>query len=1024
LADFQFSTRRSSLRFVAALTTLLMSFSVGQAASAEIGSALSDMWARAASTDVIPILIQMRDRVDVDRDLPQLARGRVDRETRHTLLATELMSRSERSQQSLKVTLQTATQEGQARGVRHFWIDNLVGLEATPALLEQLAGRDDIERMVLLPEVVIDEPERTDVSATAALAEPGLTAIGAPTMWAMGYTGKGRIVCGIDTGVRGTHYALADRWRGLTVPWQQAWFNPLDSLSNFPQDIGTDPLNHGSHTMGTMCGIDTARGDTVGVAIEAEWIAAYGIGSASLNTLDLITCLEWCADPDGNPNTTSDVPDVLNNSWRFAINNIMFPCNDIMDGAISNLEGVGVIAIWAAGNEGPTVGSIGYPANALNALGNNFAVGNINAGTDLLHGSSSRGPTPCTGDSIKPEVVAPGVSIRSVYRGHDSLYGILTGTSMASPHVAGAAAILRQVAPNATPAEIKQALFVSAIDKGAPGEDNDYGNGLINIPAAADSLSAIMGGPDLRVENEQVTAVAGLLAAAGPGDSLQAGDTVGLVFRIRNRSEAPATSVYLRLLNSDPFLTLLTDSVDLGIVAAGDSATAAALRFVVDAQTPQGQPLDLVLHIGAIGFSEMRRLRYYTDPYPARSEFTHDNTLITFTVSNYGLYGLADQSYYPLGGDGFLFDPSATNHMAEAALLIGLSQTQVSDAARRSGGADAGFQISDADFAPAAGGALLQVPNIDSAFETTQSAFDDAAADNPIGIRVTQRSLIFPRGVDEGYVLLIYTLENISGGPLADVYAGILHDCDFPAFLAGNDTTGFNAASNMGYMFDRTNVASGAYRGVAVLSDSGATAFTSINAQSDFYAPNTFEVILTDSAKWSYLSGGIGPPSAGTGVLGDAGTFVGTGPFSFAGDGDTIQLAFAFVGSESGLGILLQNAVAAQARYDLINAGTAVAEGGKVLPTDFALLQNIPNPFNPETKINFSLARPARARLLIYNLLGQRVALVFDGSAAAGRYEVLWDGKDEQGRSVASGVYFYRLEVADQAQTRKMVLLR
>jgi hypothetical protein len=124
------------------------------------------------------------------------------------------------------------------------------------------------------------------------------------------------------------------------------------------------------------------------------------------------------------------------------------------------------------------------------------------------------------------------------------------------------------------------------------------------------------------------------------------------------------------------------------------------------------------------------------------------------------------------------------------------------------------------------------------------------------------------------------------------------------------------------------------------------------------------------------------------------------------------------------LGILLQNAVTAQARYDLINAGTAVQDEGQALPTDFALLKNIPNPFNPETKIQFSLSRPARARLSIYNLLGQQVALVFDAPASAGHYEVLWDGKDKNGRSVASGVYFYRLEVADQAQTRKMLLLR
>ena len=110
-------------------------------------------------------------------------------------------------------------------------------------------------------------------------------------MWALGYTGKGRIVCGIDTGVRGSHYALAARWRGLKVPSEQAWYDPR-GLTSFPEDIGTNPLNHGSHTMGTMCGADPVRSDTVGVAPGAEWIASFGIGSSQLTTLDLIAAME------------------------------------------------------------------------------------------------------------------------------------------------------------------------------------------------------------------------------------------------------------------------------------------------------------------------------------------------------------------------------------------------------------------------------------------------------------------------------------------------------------------------------------------------------------------------------------------------------------------------------------------------------------------------------------------------------------------------------------------------------------
>ncbi|MCP4250780.1 MAG: hypothetical protein GY778_27395, partial [bacterium] len=179
------------------------------------------------------------------------------------------------------------------------------------------------------------------------------------------------------------------------------------------------------------------------------------------------------------------------------------------------------------------------------------------------------------------------------------------------------------------------------------------------------------------------------------------------------------------------------------------------------------------------------------------------------------------------------------NQLAEGALMFGISADQVSDAARRSGGADRGFQVTDHDYAISPGGALRTMPNIDGAFQTTRCIFDDAVAENPIGIRVTQHSLIFPRGSDEGYVMLVYTLENLSAGPVIDLYVGMMHDCDYPAFLAGTDTTGFDAATRMGYMFDVTKIAAGPYRGVAVLSDPGVTAFRSINAQGELYSSAT-----------------------------------------------------------------------------------------------------------------------------------------------------------------------------------------
>ncbi|MCX6831823.1 MAG: T9SS type A sorting domain-containing protein [candidate division Zixibacteria bacterium] len=98
-----------------------------------------------------------------------------------------------------------------------------------------------------------------------------------------------------------------------------------------------------------------------------------------------------------------------------------------------------------------------------------------------------------------------------------------------------------------------------------------------------------------------------------------------------------------------------------------------------------------------------------------------------------------------------------------------------------------------------------------------------------------------------------------------------------------------------------------------------------------------------------------------------------------------------------------------------------------ILPTDFALNQNYPNPFNPETTIEFAVGSGSankQVRLVIYNLLGEKIATIINEPLAAGKYTYKWRGTNQDGETVASGVYFYRLTVGDQSQTKKMVLLK
>ena len=98
--------------------------------------------------------------------------------------------------------------------------------------------------------------------------------------------------------------------------------------------------------------------------------------------------------------------------------------------------------------------------------------------------------------------------------------------------------------------------------------------------------------------------------------------------------------------------------------------------------------------------------------------------------------------------------------------------------------------------------------------------------------------------------------------------------------------------------------------------------------------------------------------------------------------------------------------------------------GGSGLPQGFALGQNYPNPFNPSTVIPYQLASAAHVRLDVFNVLGQRVATLVDGAHLAGFHSVRWDATDRFGRSVASGVYLYRLLVDGSVQqTKRMVLV-
>ncbi|MFK7923032.1 MAG: S8 family serine peptidase, partial [Bacteroidia bacterium] len=283
--------------------------------------------------------------------------------------------------------------------------------------------------------------------------------------------------------VDGQHPSLANNYRGQYVPNSQAWFDSRENTTT-PFDCG----QHGTHVAGIAVGLDPATNDTTGVAPGANWMGSPGIrgGSCSAGQFPVQT-LQWALNPDNDPNTVDDMPDVINNSYGTPFDDVTIAfCTGPYRQVLNVLEAAGIAVVFAAGNDGTQGAStVSGQAHINTDLVNSFSVGSVNA-LNFRNGFSSKGPSICGGTGSikkKPEVVAPGSQIRSAQAG-GSGYFTQSGTSMSSPATAGAVLLLKEAFPDLTGTQLKLALYFSARDLGPNGEDDSFGMGLIDLSAA------------------------------------------------------------------------------------------------------------------------------------------------------------------------------------------------------------------------------------------------------------------------------------------------------------------------------------------------------------------------------------------------------------------------------------------------------------------------------------------------------------------------------------------------------------
>ncbi|MCL4305154.1 S8 family serine peptidase [bacterium] len=466
----------------------------------EIAPDLAERWSKVAPDEKVNAIFHLWERVDL-RELDITLRDlRVTRQQRHQIVIEELQRVARETQPPLLADLEAMLNQGEIDGFTAYWITNCVVVKGPRETMENLAKHDLVQWVeavpvpeLIAPVVISDRTPRQPLDSRTQ----GVNALRAPQVWyELGYTGAGRLVANMDTGVDGNHQALGSRWRGNHAPHAHCWLDVLGGGSQTPQDA----QSHGTHVMGTICGTGgpSSQFDTVGVAPGAEWIAMNAIGGfgADFNS-DVLQGYQWFADPDGNPGTIEDVPDVIQNSWGVYGGFAGYTdCFQFWNDAIIACETAGTVVVFSAGNEGPAPASHRSPANIAIDSVTFFSVGAVNANSFPnapypVVGFSSRGPSDCDATAIKPEVVAPGEDVYSSIPGNN--YGSMSGTSMAGPHVAGIVALMREANPNADVREIKGVLLQTAIDYAPTGDDNTSGRGFVDAYEAVLLISANRG---------------------------------------------------------------------------------------------------------------------------------------------------------------------------------------------------------------------------------------------------------------------------------------------------------------------------------------------------------------------------------------------------------------------------------------------------------------------------------------------------------------------------------------------------
>jgi serine protease AprX len=586
-------------------TLFLLSFLfVSGYAQTVIDPLLREEMTRRNENERIEVIVIMKSHYDREQ-LNRRADHFVSRAERREFVVNALKEFAEVSQYDLRHTLSEMERSGMVSAPITLWISNALYFNATKSAIHDLAQRNDIgiigyavQRCCL--------PDGEEVSPATDLREitPNVLQVRANQVWDMGYKGEGVVVALIDSGVNYRHVDVADHL------WDGGEEFPNHGYDVFSHD--DDPMDehgHGSHCAGIICGDGTA-GYQTGMAPEARLMCVKcANANCFCNAANMVEGIQWAVDHGC---------DLF--SMSLGLLNAGLTERELLRGACEATLDAGVVAAIAAGNEGHKLDEYPIPRNvrvpgscpppyldevqSQNPGGKSctVCVGAVDYNDSAAY-FTSHGPVTWRtagigtanyydypyeyGDVskfglIRPDVCAPGVDIKSLnYLGNHG-YINMSGTSMATPCVAGCMALMLSKNNDLTPSEVCQLLEETAVPL-AEGKSNIFGYGRVDVLAAVEAIP-ITG---IRYQGYAVNDTLG-----NNNRMLNPGESVTLSLTLNNISDTLVSGVSAIMMMEDEHVTVTQDTVVFPDFAANETITVDdAFAFSVDGEASAYQKI-------------------------------------------------------------------------------------------------------------------------------------------------------------------------------------------------------------------------------------------------------------------------------------------------------------------------------------------------------------------------------------------------------------------------------------------------